>query len=94
VVRHVVFFRLGKNRHRSDEAVASILSMRSKIQGLRELNAGTDFLGLERSWDLALVAVLDDRHALEFYDQHPAHKPVKDFLKSLGAESVSVDFED
>jgi len=68
--------------------------MRSKIHVLRELNAGVDFLGLERSWDLALVAVLDDRQALEIYDQHPEHKPVKEFLKSLGAESVSVDFED
>ena len=94
MVRHVVFFRLGKNKHRRDEAVASILTMRSKIQGLRELNAGTDFMGLERSWDLALVAVFDNRQALELYDQHPEHKPVKEFLKSLGAESVSVDFED
>ncbi|NNM67250.1 MAG: Dabb family protein [Spirochaetales bacterium] len=89
----MVFFRLGKNKHRKDEAVASILTMRSKIQGLRELYAGTDFMALERSWDLALIAVFDNRQDLEAYDHHPEHTPVKEFLKSLGAESVSVDFE-
>lgn len=94
MVVHIVLFQFkDEAKPRLDEAVAAIQGMVGQVPVIRNLMAGKDFLHSGRSYDLGLVVVLDDRHALEVYDAHPAHQPVKALLKPLYQSAVAVDFE-
>lgn len=94
MVLHLVLFRLkDEAKVHLDEAVTRMKSMVGRVEVIRDLKAGKDFLHSGRSYDLAIAVTLDDRHALEVYDAHPDHLPVKQFLKPLIEGSVAVDFE-
>ncbi|NNM55377.1 MAG: Dabb family protein [Spirochaetales bacterium] len=95
MIKHVVFFQFHPEHKASrQDAVNQILSMKGKIPGLVDLTAGVDFKYSARSWDVALIATLTDQTALDVYDQHPVHQPVKSFLKTLYSQAASVDFEE
>ena len=90
---HQVLFRF-KPEAKSllGEAVARLLAMKGKVDPIVTIKAGRDVLGSARSFDLGLVVTLADRKALDAYDHHPEHEPVKAFLRPLIDQSVSVDF--
>ena len=67
--------------------------MKSKIDGLLDLEAGSDFLGSERSYDIALICTLKDKAALDFYQAHPVHQPVKKLMHEIRENSIAVDYE-
>ena len=92
MVKHIVLFKL-KNQEDRAKALDALHSMKGKIEGLLDLEAGADFLGSERSYDIALVCTLKDREALEFYQAHPVHQPVKKIMHAIREGSVAVDFE-
>lgn len=47
---------------------------------LRDIQVGVDFLHSDRSCDVVLEVVVDDREALEAYQNHPYHV---DVVKSI-----------
>lgn len=76
------------------EAIAPMLrALVGQVPGLISMEAGADFMGSSRSYDLALVATLESREALEVYAGHPAHVKVKEYIHQYLQSSVSVDFE-
>jgi len=94
MVLHIVLFQFkDEAKPRLDEAVAALRGMVGRVEVIRDLKAGKDFVHAGRSYDLGLVVTLDDRHALEVYDRHPDHQPVKQLLGGLYEKAVSVDFE-
>ena len=94
MVLHLVLFRFkDEAKAHLDEAVARLKSMVGRVEVIRDLKAGRDFLHSGRSYDLAVAVTLDDRQALAAYDSHADHQPVKQFLKPLLETSVAVDFE-
>jgi len=95
MVQHLVMWKFKEDKlDQLDEAVRLLKSMVGKVEVIRELKAGRDFLRLARSFDLGLAVTFDDRHALEVYDQHPDHQPIKRFMATVVERSVSVDFEE
>lgn len=60
---------------------------------VQSLQAGFDVLGLPRSYDTGLVAVFQDRVALEAYTVHPEHIKVAELGRSISTHVASVDFE-
>jgi hypothetical protein len=94
MVLHLVLFRFKADaKSQLDEAVLRVQSMVGRVEVIRDLKVGKDFLHSGRSFDLGLAATLEDRHALEVYDSHPDHLPVKQFLGPLIEQSVSVDLD-
>jgi hypothetical protein len=67
--------------------------MKGKIQGLIDLEVGQDFLSSTRSYDLALICTLKDKDALQFYQEHSLHQPVKALMHAIREGSVACDFE-
>jgi len=67
--------------------------VKGKIEGLIDLEVGEDFLASERSFDIALITTHTDRAALDFYQVHPVHQPVKKIMHAIREGSVAVDFE-
>jgi len=92
MVRHIVLFQL-KDKSDARRALDALNGMKGKIEGLLELEAGADFLGSERSYDVALVCTLKDKAALDFYQAHPLHRPVKKLMHAIRESSVAVDYE-
>lgn len=94
MVKHIVLFQWKKEHlDQIGEARDRILAMKGKVDVIREIEAGVDFLHSGRSYDLGLVVTLDSREDLAVYNDHPDHKPVKTFLAPLYSGAVAVDFE-
>jgi len=92
MVKHIVLFKL-KDKNDRQQALDALNGMKGKIEGLLEIEAGADFLDSERSFDIALICTLKDKEALEFYQAHPVHQPVKKIMHAIRESSVAVDYE-
>lgn len=92
MVKHIVLFKI-KDKKDIQKGVDALLSMKGKIEGLLSIEVGVDFLQSERSYDIALTTTHTDRAALDFYQAHPAHQPVKEIMKAIRESSVAADYE-
>jgi len=92
MVKHIVLFKLKDQQNRL-KALNALNGMKGKIEGLLDLEAGADFLNSERSYDIALICTLQDRAALDYYQAHPVHQPVKKIMHEIRESSVAVDYE-
>ncbi|MEE1199459.1 MAG: Dabb family protein [Christensenellales bacterium] len=94
MIRHIVMFKI-KEEFQSEipELVKNFYAMKGKIEGMLELEAGADFLGSDRSYDLALITVFENRAAFDAYQTHPVHLPVKKRMHEVRCASVACDYE-
>ena len=88
----MVCFKL--NEGESAEKAKEVLSgMQGKVPQIREMEVGIDFLGSARSFDVYLSVVVDDKDALNDYQNDPYHvNVVKKHMHSVTKSSVAVDF--
>lgn len=92
MVKHIVCHQY------TDKAQAAVIApmlrgLVGQVPGLLSMEAGADFMGSARSYDLALVATLESREALAIYANHPAHVKVKEYIHQYLQNGISVDFE-
>ena len=94
MIRHIVLFKI-KDEFKDEipQLVKNFYSMKGRIEGMVDLDAGADFLGSERSYDLALTTVFDTREHFDAYPAHPVHAPVKKRMHEVRETSVACDFE-
>ncbi len=94
MIKHIVCFKLKDNsRPACEKAREVLLSMRGKVEQLRDIAVGIDFLHSERSYDLILEVTLDDAAALDGYQRHPYHvETVKTYMHAVRSASVAVDY--
>lgn len=94
MVVHIVMFRFKEEGR--DENIRRVKSMLEalveKIEPLRSMEVGVDFLHSERSMDLVLTSVFDDKEGLESYRVHPEHLKVVELIKEVTVESRVVDY--
>ena len=93
MIRHIVLFKL-KEEFKAEipQLVKNFYTMKGKVEGLLDLEAGADILGSERSYDLALICTFADRASFDAYQTHPAHMPVKKRMHEVREGSVACDF--
>jgi hypothetical protein len=96
-IRHVVSWQLSAadpaTRTEHAEAIArGLRSLVGVVDEIRTLSAGTDVAG-GSNWDVVLVADFDDLDAVSRYQVHPAHQEVAEFIRSVVAQRMAVDFE-
>lgn len=94
MVRHIVCFKLKDNSPENCEKAKDVLmSMKGNVELLRDIEVGIDFLHSERSYDLILQVVVDDKDALDAYQKHPYHvEVVKKHMHAVRSASVAVDY--
>ena len=94
MIRHIVLFKI-KDEFKDEipQLVKNFYGMKGRIEGMVDLDAGADFLGSERSYDLALTTVFDTREHFDAYPTHPVHLPVKKRMHEVRSASVACDFE-
>ncbi len=77
-----------------EEHVTLLRNLSAVIPQVKSLSVGSDTLHLPRSYDTGLVAVFEDRAALEAYTIHPDHIKAANFGRSISEHVASVDFID
>ena len=76
-----------------EEHVNLLRNLGRIIPEVQSLSVGFDSLFLPRSYDTGLVAVFEDRAALDAYTIHPEHVKVAEFGRSISEHVASVDLE-
>jgi len=95
MVTHIVFFALKAENKAANarEVKRQIEAMLGRIEGLIDLEVGINFSEKDRAMDMALIARLDDREALERYATHPVHREVIAFIKTVTDYTKVVDYD-
>jgi len=94
MVKHIVMFKLTeKTSQNMEHATDSLRSLENKIETLKFIEIGTDFLGSDRSYDIVLTAHFENQEGLKTYSSHENHLPVVKIMRSLCSSSVVVDYE-
>ena len=94
MIRHIVMFKI-KDEFRDEipQLVKNFYGMKGKIEGMVSLEAGADFLHSDRSYDVALITEFVSREALDAYQSHPVHLPVKKRMGEVRISSVACDYD-
>ena len=94
MIRQIVLFRI-KDEYKDEipQLVENFYGMKGRIEGMLDLEAGADILHSERSYDLALITVFENREAFDAYQTHPVHIPVRKRMHEVRSGSESCDFE-
>ena len=95
MVKHIVCFKLKEPTEDLLQNTKDILlSMDGRVDLLRGIEVGVDFLKSERSYDIILQVDLDDRTALDAYQNDAYHcDVVKKHMHAVSESSISVDYE-
>jgi hypothetical protein len=88
---HIVMLRF-QDANDATEAQMRLLTMASEMSLLMGLEVGVDVLRESRSYDLALVARLQDQTDLPIYQNHPAHQAFLAWARPRLQSSVAVDY--
>ena len=73
--------------------VAMLRGLVATVPTIESLAVGFDVLELPRSYHTGLVAVFQDRAALDAYTVHPDHIKAAEFGRAISEHIASVDFE-
>ena len=73
--------------------VAMLRALDATVPTIESLAVGFDVLELPRSYHTGLVAVFQDRAALDAYTVHPEHIKAAEFGRAISEHIASVDFE-
>lgn len=94
MIKHIVCFRLKDNSSENCERAADILrSMEGNVPQIKSIEVGVDFLHSPRSYDIILQVVLDDKSALDDYQNDPYHcNVVKTHMHAVAESSVAIDY--
>jgi len=95
MIRHIVCFKLNDNcEEKKQEAKKVLLSMDGKVDLIKAIEVGTDFLSSARSYDIILQVTLESKEALDLYQKDEYHcNEVKPFFPSVVETSVAVYYE-
>lgn len=94
MIKHIVCFKLAQPTPELLEQTKEILlSMDGKVDLLRGIEVGVDFLKSDRSYDIILQVWLEDEKALDAYQNDPYHcDVVKKHMHAVASSSVAVDY--
>ena len=94
MLTHIVVWKYREDveQFAREEHVKLLGALAGVIPEAKSLTVGFDTLHLPRSYDTGLVAVFEDRAALDAYTIHPDHVKVAEFGRSISEHVASVDF--
>ena len=98
MIRPVVTWKLAsedaaERRSQATEVARRLNALEGVVPQVLSISAGANSLYPDENWDVTLVADFESVEALEQYAVHPAHQEVVDFVRSVVASRVAVDFE-
>jgi hypothetical protein len=99
MIKHIVFWNF-KERAEGVDKAANIARAKERLQALAarvpeivRLEVAAAEPGFACTCDLVLLTEFADRPALEAYQNHPEHQPVKAFMRTVTAGRQCMDYE-
>lgn len=93
MVKHIVMYKLKDPTEQNAIALQQkFLSMKGKIEALKDIQSGVDVLRSDRSFDVVLICQFDSLADMEIYRTHEVHLPVMEYVKGVVELSKSVDY--
>jgi diamine N-acetyltransferase len=90
---HIVLFKLQEPTPEvTQEVVRRLYALEGKIPELRSIEVGVDVVRSGRSYDVALTTRFDNLAAMQAYQVNPLHQEVLDYLRTVLAATVVVDY--
>jgi hypothetical protein len=96
MVKHIVCWKIKEDLDINgvfEEMKFRVEAMNGEIPGLIKVELGRDFNGSDVAFDTALYSELENKEALEVYQDHPMHLHVKEFIGAVTSERMVVDYE-
>lgn len=95
MIKHIVCFKLKDNSIDNCKKTAEILrSMEGKVEQIKNIEVGMDFLHSPRSYDIILQVEVESETALEEYQNDEYHcNVVKKHMHSVSQNSIAVDYK-
>jgi len=95
MIKHVVCFKLKDNSEVVCEKTKDVLlSMKTNVKYVKDIEVGIDFLHSPRSYDIHLTVLLENKEALDLYQDDPYHADVvKQYMNGVSETSITVDYE-
>jgi len=98
MIRHIVSWMLTAEDAEAksaafDELAQAFGPLPAVIPQIRTLHLGRDLGQTSTNWDVVLVMDFESTAALEEYQNHPEHQPVRAMVRRLTADRMAVDFE-
>ncbi len=95
MIKHIVCFKLkDHSKENIDKTAEILLSMKGKVELIKDIEVGVDLLHSGRSYDIILQVTLEDLDALEAYQNDAYHcGVVKKHMHSVSESSISVDYK-
>jgi quinol monooxygenase YgiN len=99
MIRHLVLWKLAAESREEkdiviDELQARFAALVPQIEGTERLDIRADLGSTEGNWDVVLDSDYRDEAALDFYQAHPAHQEVVQYVKSVTTARACIDFSD
>ncbi|QWL27428.1 Dabb family protein [Rathayibacter toxicus] len=97
-IRHVVAWKLNavdsvQHAEHREQIAKALLDLLPLIPEIESMSVGKNSLFPKDNFDLVLIADYPDVEALNTYIEHPEHRRVAGFIRSLVRERACVDFE-
>jgi len=98
MIRHLVLWKLKTDDPSAKAEIVGELTRKFSallpiIDGAQRLDIRADVGTTAGNWDVVLDADYLDEAALAFYQAHPAHHEVAQYVRSVISERVCIDFE-
>ncbi|MYL35141.1 Dabb family protein [Pontibacillus yanchengensis] len=96
MIEHIVIFKFNEktSEHEKKEAINQLKSLKQKIPGIVDIQAGLNFSDRSQGFDVGLTVRFEDKQSLEEYGPHEKHQEVVSYLKEIGlSDIIVVDFE-
>ncbi len=98
MIKHIVLWRLNGKTDAERAAQAAEIQRRlhalnGRVPGLVKLEVGINFAHSSRSADVALIAKLESRAALDAYQAFPDHVTAKHYIAAQAADVWAADYE-
>jgi len=95
MIKHIVCFKLAEpTEELLNKTKEILLSMKGNVPTLKDIEVGVDFLHSQRSYDIILQVWLENREALNAYQNDPYHcNVVKKHMHSVASSSIAIDYD-
>lgn len=100
MIKHIVLWKFCEEKNGLTKAEimeyvkTSLLKLPKIIPEIKSMEIGVDCLHTDdMSFDMALITVFDDEHALKTYKEHPEHKKVSEYVKTVRTSRTTVDYK-
>lgn len=98
MLKHIVMWKfkseaLGKTKERNiSDAKSMIENLKSEINSIVNMELGINSNNIENNYDLILYSEFNDESGLMYYQNHPKHVPIIEYMKEVVENRACIDF--